>query len=200
LPREKTGDIRITTLSSIILGLYLSVPSEEYESLTNAIGEMSGTIVNTMLLESHLMKGAHLTVSESLIATTNALRDLLGPSTAKLKFMKGREAELVLRDCPICESSRTLSISPDKPICSILGILIKKVTIAYLQRLGVESNLEVQETECKAKGAPSCIFKMTWKEEKKVHTTYVEWEERRAEEESRARLDPITIRTSIRLL
>jgi len=200
VPRERTGDIRITTLSSIILGLYLSVPPEEYESLTNTIGEMSGTIVNTMLLESHLIKSAHISAPEALIATVSALRDLLGPTTAKLKFMKGREAELALRECPICESSRILSISPEKPICSILGILIKKVTVAYLQRLGVESNLEVKETECKAKGASACTFKMTWREEKKVHTTYVEWEEKRAEEESRARLDPITIRSSIRTL
>jgi predicted hydrocarbon binding protein len=200
VPKEKTGDIRITTLSSIILGLYLSVPSEEYGSLTSAIGEMSGTIVNTMLLESHLMKGAHPSIPEALGATMSALGDLLGAKTAKLKFMKGREAELVLRDCPICESSRTLSISPEKPICDILGILIKKVTVAYLQRLGIESNLEIQETECKTKGAPACVFKMKWREEKKVHTTYVEWEEKRVEEESRARLDPIAIRSSIRAL
>jgi predicted hydrocarbon binding protein len=200
MPKEKADDIRITTLSSIILGLYLSVPSEEYESLTNAIGEMSGTIVNTMLLESHLMKGDHVSVAEALTATIGALRDLLGSATAKLKFIKAREGELVLRDCPICESSRTLSISPEKPICNILGILIKKVTVAYLQRLGVESNLEVVETECKAKGAPACKFRMTWREEKKVHTTYVEWEEKRAEEESRAHLDLIAIRSSIRAL
>jgi hypothetical protein len=200
VPEQKLKDIRTTALSSVILGLYLSVPSEEYDSLTDAIGEMSGTIINTMLLESHLMKGNCLSVPEALTATLNVLGNLLGTRTAKLRLMRGKEAELVLADCPICEASATLSIKPDKPICKMLGLMIKKVTVGYLQRLGIEAELEAEETECKAKGAPACIFKLTWKEEKTVHTKYVEWEEKRAEEECRARLDSLTIRSGIRTL
>jgi surface antigen len=198
LPKEQLKDIRTATLSSVILGLYLSVPSEEYDSLTDAIGEMSGTIVNTLLLESHLMKGNYVTVPEALVAAVNALGNLVGTRTARLKFLRGLEAELAVVDCPICEASTTLSISPEKPICKILGMMIKKVTVSYLQRLGVEADVEIEETECKAKGSPACIFKVTWKGEKAMHTKYVEWEEKRAEEECRARLESITIRSGMR--
>jgi hypothetical protein len=198
LPEQKIGDIRTATLSSVILGLYLSVPSEEYESLADAIGEMSGTIIDTLLLESKIMRGYYRSVPEALVAAINALGNLLNTKTAKIRFMKGREAELTIADCPICEASRTLSISPEKPICRILGLVVRKVTIGYLQRLGIDTDIVVEETECKAKGALACIFKLTWTGEQMVHTKYVEWEEKRADEEMRARLDAITVRSGIR--
>lgn len=200
LPEEKIGDIRTATLSSVILGLYLSVPSEEYETLVNAIGEMSGTIIDTLLLESKAMKGYYRSVPEALTAAMAALGNLLRTKTAKIRFMKGREAELAVIDCPICEASRTLSISPEKPICRILGLVVRKVTIGYLQRLGIDTDIVVEETECKAKGAPACLFKLTWTGEQMVHTKYVEWEEKRADEEVRARLEAITARSGIRVI
>jgi predicted hydrocarbon binding protein len=200
LPEEKIRDIRTATLSSVILGLYLSVPSEEYESLINTIGEMSGTIINTLLLDSKLMRGHYPSVPEALSATLNALRDLVGIRSTRIRFTKGREAEIVIVDCPICEASPILSISPEKPICKILGMLIRKVTLGYLQRLGIETDIDIEETECKAKGAPACLFKLIWKGEQVVHTKYVEWEEQRADEECRARLDSIVIRSSMRTL
>ena len=200
MPEEKIRDIRTATLSSVILGLYLSVPSEEYESLINTIGDMSGTIINTLLLESKLMRGHYPSVPEALGATLKAFGDLLGAKTAKIRFLRTREAEISIFDCPICEASTTLSISPEKPICSMLGILIKKITVGYLQRLGIETDVEIEETACKAKGAPACIFKLVWKGEQVVHTKYVEWEEQRAEEECRARLDSIAVRAGIRTL
>ena len=196
----KLKDIRTATLSSVILGLYLSVPSEDYESLLNAIGEMSGTIIDTLLLESKIMKGYHRSVPEALTASVSVLGDLLRMKTTKVKFAKGKEAELMVPDCPICEASTILSISPEKPICRILGMIVRKVTLGYLQRLGIETDIEIEETECKAKGASACIFKLTWKGEQVVHTKYVEWEEKRADEESRARLDTITVRSDIRTI
>jgi hypothetical protein len=200
VPEDKIRDIRTATLSSVILGLYLSVPPEEYESLTNTIGEMSGTIINTLLLESILMKGHYQSFPEALSATVNALSSLLGGKTAKIRFMRLREAELIIVDCPICEASTTLSISPEKPICKLLGMMIRKVTVGYLERLGIETDVEIQEIECKAKGAPACVFKVVWRGEQVVHTKYVEWEEQRAEEECRARLDAIVTRASMRPL
>jgi len=198
LPEERISDIRTATLSSIVLGLYLSVPAEEYESLADAIGEMSGTIIDTLLLESKLMKGYYRSVPEALVAAINALGNLLNTKTAKIRFMKGREAELIITDCPICEASKTLSISPEKPICRILGLVVRKVTIGYLQRLGIDTDIVVEETECKTKGAPACLFKLTWTGEQMVHTKYVEWEAKRADEEMRARLDSITVRSGVR--
>lgn len=108
MPGDKIRDIRTATLSSVILGLYLSVPSEEYESLINTIGDMSGTIINMLLLDSKLMSGHYPSVPEALGATLKALGDLLGARTAKIKFTRGREAEIAIVDCPICEASTTL--------------------------------------------------------------------------------------------
>jgi hypothetical protein len=200
VPEEKIRDIRTATLSSVILGLYLSVPSEEYESLINTIGDMSGTIINTLLLDSKLMKGHYPSVPEALSATLRALGDLLGAKTAKIRFFRAREAEIAIVDCPICEASTSLSISPEKPICKMLGILIKKITLSYLQKLGIETDIEIEETECRAKGATACVFKLIWKGEQIVHTKYVEWEEQRADEECRARLDSILVRAGMRTL
>jgi hypothetical protein len=200
VPEEKMRDIRTATLSSVILGLYLSVPSEEYESLINTIGDMSGTIINTLLIDSKLTKGHYPSVPEALAATLKALGNLLGARTAKIRFLRSREAEVSIFDCPICEASTTLSIAPEKPICSMLGVLIKKLTMNHLQKLGIETNIEIEETACKAKGAPACIFKLIWKGEQTVHTKYVEWEEQRADEECRARLDSIAVRTGMRTL
>jgi predicted hydrocarbon binding protein len=200
LSEGKLGDIRTATLSSVILGLYLSVPSEEYESLVDAIGEMSGTIIDTLLLETKAMKGYYRSVPEALTATMTALGNLLRTKTAKIRFLKGREAELVIVDCPICEASKTLSISPEKPICRILGLVVRKVTIGYLQRLGIDTDIAIEETECKAKGAPACVFRLTWTGEQIVHTKYVEWEEKRADEEVRARLEAITVRSDVRVI
>jgi hypothetical protein len=200
VPEERIRDIRTATLSSVILGLYLSVPSEEYESLINTIGDISGTIINTLLIDSKLMKGHYPSVQEALGATIKALGDLLGARTAKIRFLRSREAEISIFDCPICEVSTTLSISPEKPICSMLGMLIKKITVSYLQKLGIETDIEIEETACRAKGAPACIFKLIWKGEQLVHTKYVEWEEKRAEEECRARVDSIAVRAGMRTL
>lgn len=200
MPGERIRDIRTATLSSVILGLYLSLPSEEYESLIDTIGDMSATIVNTMLMDGKIMKRHYPSVPEALAGSLKALGHLIGAKTAKIKFLRGREAEISIYDCPICEASTTLSISPEKPICKILGILIRKITLVYLQKLGIETDIEIEETACRAKGAPACVFRLIWKGEQVVHTKYVEWEEQRAEEECRARLDSIAVRAGMRPL